>query len=128
MWKCKDWWNIQLTLGIWCSPLSQHPLPPARHQSHLLIQSAQTINQEEETKNLQKRSNSQQTVLYCFDLRIQNSGLREVDLEPSPNKGSDKIKRLRPRRKNTIENKLCCTAWTYKRERSTYRGRLGTQC
>ena len=30
MWKCKEWWYIQLTLGIWCGPLSQHPLPPAR--------------------------------------------------------------------------------------------------
>ena len=43
MWKCKEWWNIQFTLGIWCGPLSQHPLPPARHQPHLLIPSAQTI-------------------------------------------------------------------------------------
>ena len=42
MWKCKERWNIQLTLGIWCGPLSQHPLPPARHQPHLLIPSAQS--------------------------------------------------------------------------------------
>ena len=33
---------------------SQHPLPPARHQSHLLISSTQTINQEK-TKNLEKK-------------------------------------------------------------------------
>ena len=33
------------TLGIWCRPLSQHPLAPARHQPHLLIPSIQTINQ-----------------------------------------------------------------------------------
>ena len=45
MWKCKEWWNIQLTLGIWCRPLSQHPLPPARHQPHLLIPSAQSNSQ-----------------------------------------------------------------------------------
>ena len=32
MWKCKEWWNVQLTLGIWHGPLSQHPLPPARDQ------------------------------------------------------------------------------------------------
>ena len=32
----------QLALGIWCGPLSQHPLPPARHQPHLLIPSALT--------------------------------------------------------------------------------------
>ena len=41
-------------------------------------------------------------------------GLTEVDLEPSPNRGSDKINRLRPRRKNITENKLLCTAWTHK--------------
>ena len=23
---------ISLHLGIWCGPLSQHPLPPAKHQ------------------------------------------------------------------------------------------------
>ena len=48
MWKCKEWWNIQLTLGIWCGPLSQHPLPPARHQPHLLIPSAQTNSQKKQ--------------------------------------------------------------------------------
>ena len=32
---------FNLTLGICCRPLSQHPLPPARHQPHLLIPSAQ---------------------------------------------------------------------------------------
>ena len=37
---------INLTLGIWCGPLSQLPLPPARHQPYLLIPSAQTINHE----------------------------------------------------------------------------------
>ena len=41
MWKCKEWWNNHLILGIWCGPLSQHALPLARHQLHLLIPSAQ---------------------------------------------------------------------------------------
>ena len=41
MWKCKEWWHNELTLGIWCGPLSQHPLSPARHQAHLLIPSTQ---------------------------------------------------------------------------------------
>ena len=40
-----QWWNIHLTLAIWCGPLSPHPLPPARHQPHLLVPSAQTNNQ-----------------------------------------------------------------------------------
>ena len=56
MWKCKEWWYIQLTLEIWCGPLSQHPLPPARHQPHLLIPSAQTINQK---KNKESRNEIQ---------------------------------------------------------------------
>ena len=43
--------------------------------------------------------------MYCFGLHTQNPGLREVGFEPSPRRGSDKIKRLRPRRKNTPENK-----------------------
>ena len=55
---------------------------------------AQTVNQEE-TKDLEKRSNSQQVVLYCLGLRTQNQGLREVDLEPSPKRGRDKINRLK---------------------------------
>ena len=38
------------------------------------------------------RSNSQQIILYCFGLHIQNPGLRNIDLEPSPKRGSDKIK------------------------------------
>ena len=49
-----------------------------------------TINQEK-TKNSEMRSNFQQIVLYCFGQRTQNSGLREVDLETSPKRGSDKI-------------------------------------
>ena len=126
MCKCKGCY-IKLTLWIWCRTLSQHPLSPARHQPHPLTPSAQTIIQEE-TKSLEKRSNSQQIVLYCPGIHTQNPRLREVDLEPSSNRGSDKINRLRPRRKNITENKLYCTACTHKREPSTYRGRLITQC
>ena len=42
----KEWWNNQLTLGIWCKFLSKHPLSPARHHPQLLTPSVQTINQE----------------------------------------------------------------------------------
>ena len=63
--------------------LSQHLLHPARDQPHLLIPSAQIINQEK-TKNPEMRSNFQQIVLYCLGLHTQNPWLREVDLEPSP--------------------------------------------
>ena len=51
------------------------------------------------TKNPEMRSNSQQIVSYCLGLRTQNPGLREVDLEPSPKRGSDKIKMLKQGRK-----------------------------
>ena len=81
---------INVHLGSDAGILSQHPLPPARHQPHLLIPSAQTINQEK-TKNPEMRSNFQQVVSYCLGLHTQNPGLREVDLEPSPKRGSDKI-------------------------------------
>ena len=84
--------KIQLTLGIWCRPLSQHP--PARHQPHLLITSAQTINYKK-AKNPEMRFNSQQIVWYCFGLRKQNPGLRELHLEPSPKRASDEINMLK---------------------------------
>ena len=84
-------------------PFTQHPLPPARHQPYPLTPTAQTII-EEETKNPEKRSNSQQIISYCFGLCAQNPGLREVHLKPSPKRGSDKINRLRQGRKNTTEN------------------------
>ena len=82
--------ELHLGSGISCGPLSQYPLPPARHQPHLLIPSAQTINQER-TKNPEMRSNFQQIVSYCLDLHTQKPGLREVDLEPSPKGGSNQI-------------------------------------
>ena len=54
--------RVQLTLGIWCGPLSQHPLPPARHQPHPLTPSTQTIIQEE-TKGSEKIPNSYRIAL-----------------------------------------------------------------
>ena len=76
----------------------------------------------------EKRSNSQQIVSCCLDLPTQNPGLREVELEPDPIRYSEKINKLKPKRKNTTENKLYRTAWTHKGEPSTSRGRHGTQC
>ena len=117
MWKCKEWSNTQLTLGIWrrslCRPLSQHPLPPARHQPHLLISSAQTINQEE-AKNPEIKFSSQQIVLYCLGLLTQSPRLTEVDLEPSPKRRIDKINVLKQERKTPEEKKSYRTAWTYR--------------
>ena len=59
------------------------------------------------------RFNSQQIVLYCLGLHTQNPGLREVDLERSPKRGSDKIKMLKKDRKTEEQNKSYCTAWTH---------------
>ena len=49
-----------------------------------------TINQEKK-KNPEMRSNFQQIISTCLALHTQNPGLREVDLEPSPKRCSDKI-------------------------------------
>ena len=98
MWKCKEWCYIQLTFGIWCGLLNQHPLSPARHNPKTFTSSTQRIIQKE-TKNPEKRSNFCQVLLYCVGLRTQNPGLREVDLEPSPKRGTGKINRLRQGRK-----------------------------
>ena len=46
-------------------------------------------------KNPEMRFNSQEIVSYCFGLHTQNPGLREVDLRPSPKRGSDKINMLK---------------------------------
>ena len=43
--------------------------------------------------------------MYYLGIHKQNLGLRKVDLEPSPTRGSDKINRVRLRKKNITENK-----------------------
>ena len=112
MQKCKEWWYIQLTLGIWHGPLIQNPLPPARHLPHLLIPSAQT-NNHKKAKNPEMRFNLQQIPSYCLGLCTQNPAIREVDSEPSPKKGSDKINMLKLARKTSEQNKYYRTAWTH---------------
>ena len=113
MWKCKEWWNIKPTLGILCWPVDQHPLPPARHQPYLSSSSIQRINQKKKAKNPEIRFNSQQIASYCLGLRTQNPGLREVDLEPNPKTGSDKINMLKQVRETAAENKSYHTAWSH---------------
>ena len=79
-------------------------LSPARHQPHLLIPPVETINQEK-SKNSQMKSNFQQILSYCLGLHTQNPGIREVDLEPSPKRGSDKINILKqktPKKKQVV--------------------------
>ena len=64
-----------------------------------MVASAQPINQKK-AKNPEIRFKFQQIISFCLALRTQNPGLREVDLEPSPKRGSDKINMLEIRQKN----------------------------
>ena len=91
----------------WSGPLSQHPLPPARHQPHPLISTAHGIIQEE--KKSRKKIYLPTNHIYLP---------WPTYIEPSHKKVSDKINRLTPRRKNTTENRLYHTAWTHKQEPS----------
>ena len=72
--------------------------PPARQQPYPLTPSAQTIIQEEK-KILKKDQTSTNHVLLPYP------ALREIDLEPSPMIGSDKINRVRPEEKT--QKKTC---------------------
>ena len=49
------------------------------------------------------RFNSLQIVSHCFGLHTQNPGLREVDLERSLKRGSDKINILKQGRNTQME-------------------------
>ena len=73
--------------------LESASLPPARHQPHLLIPSAQTINQKK-AKNPEIRFNSQQIISNCLGLQTQNPGLREIDLEPIAKRGVNRTEAL----------------------------------
>ena len=81
--------------------MSQHPLPPTRHQPHLLIPSAQTLNQEnKESKNeIQLPTNH----IVCLGHSTQNAELREVDLELILKRGSDK-NNMKKEGRNTQKN------------------------
>ena len=82
-------------------------------------QKKRTKNKKQSSRKKQKSKkilqSSQQIVSYCFGLRTQNPGLREVDLEPSPKKGSDRINLLTKRKATEKSNKSCRTAWTHER-------------
>ena len=75
---------------------------------------------------VQKMLSSKQIVLYCLGLRTHNPGLREVDLEPSPKRGSDKINMLRQGKNITTENKSYRTASIDIRKPCTLKVGLGT--
>ena len=92
--------------------MSAVDLPPATHQPHLLIPSAQTINQEK-AQNSEMRSKSQQILLYCLRLHTKNPGIRKVDLEHSLKRGSYEIKHAETRKKHPKESKSHCVVWTH---------------
>ena len=80
-------------------------LPPERHQPHPLTPLAQTAIQEVTKKKKKLKKDELSTnhiILPCPT--TQNTGLKEVDLEPKPKGSSGKINRLRPRSKNATEN------------------------
>ena len=68
------------------------------------IDSIRQIKEREKTNNPEMRFNLQQIILYRLGLHTQNPVLRELDLEPSPKRGSGKINMLKQGRK-TAENK-----------------------
>ena len=105
--KCKEKWNIQVTLGIWCTRAS-FKIPAT------FIDSIRPNKYpENETKNQEMRFNFQQIALSSLGLRTQKLGLGKVDLEPSPNRGSYKINMLKWGRKTAEENKSYHTAKTH---------------
>ena len=90
MWKCKEFWKINLHLGSGASPWVSIPCL-LQDTSHIYwFHSLKTINHEK-AMNWEMRSNFQQIISYWLSLHTQNPGLREIDLEPSPKKSSDKI-------------------------------------
>ena len=94
-----------------CQLLSQRPLPPARHQPHPLTPSTQTIVQEVKKKKEKKKDQLSANHIILPSPATQNTGLKEVDLEPKPKGSSDKINKLRPKSQNTTEksiNRISC--------------------
>ena len=80
-------WDLVPTLEL-ASPAS------CKRQT-TFIDSIRLNNQPKKAKNPEMRFSSQKIVSYCLGIGKQNPVLREVDLEPSPKNGSDKINMLK---------------------------------
>ena len=95
--KCNKWWNIQLTFGICCGPLSQHPclLQNTRHiyWFHLPIQLTR------KNQKIQKWGSTPNKSYHTALAYVHRAQGLEVDLEPSPKRGSHKINKLKQGRK-----------------------------
>ena len=72
-------------------------------RSATFIDSIRTNINQEITKNPEIRSNFYQIVSYCLGLHTQTPVQREVDWEPSPKRGSDKIN-IQKQERNTQKN------------------------
>ena len=106
--KCRSVRNVEIInihlesgAGIWAR------IPCLlQDTSHMYWFHLPKTSNKENTKNWEMRSNFQKIVSYCFGLCGQNPGLRKVDLEPSPKRGSDKINMQKQGR--NIQNKASC--------------------
>ena len=90
--KCESVKNeeiINLHLGSGAGPWISIPCL-LQHTSQIYWFNPLKIINQEKTKNPEMTFSFQQIVLYCLGLCTQNPGLREVDLEPSTKRGSDK--------------------------------------
>ena len=103
--------RIKLHLGSCTGPWDNIPwlLQDASHIYWFHL--PKTINQEK-TKSLEMRFNFKQIVLSCLGLCTQNLGLRGIDLEPSPKRGSDKINMQKQGRNTQKKANHILQPWT----------------
>ena len=96
---------INLHLGPGAGPWVSIPCL-LQHTSHIYWSHLpETIN-EEKGKNPDMRSNFQQIISYCLGPKYTEPRVREVDLEPSPKRGSDKIN-MQKQGRNTQKKASC---------------------
>ena len=105
MWKCKEWWNLNLTLCIWCGTLSQHPLPPTR--CHLSIH---PNNQPRKDKKFWKKIKLSTNCMVLPWPTYTKPGLREAQT-PCPKLHA--LERIKPTAQ-TLPNNEC--SWGVVRE------------
>ena len=83
MWKCKEWWDNQLTLGIWCRPFLESASPTSCKTPATFIDSIdlkQSIRKKQRTQKWDWTSNK----LYCTALAYvhRNQGLARLTWNP----------------------------------------------
>ena len=73
---------MKLTFGIWCQPLTQHPLPRAWHQPNLFFPYTDTLNKKK-SKNQEMTFYSRKFYPIALVYVQKNPRLEEADLGPS---------------------------------------------